>query len=90
MDDFVLALERTLHFLQTSKYDGGLAAFSDAKVIVEESLARYRKDKVFGFRDKSKIRFLFLPTNELQEISVLNGWGDEFIEIAQIVDGFLG
>jgi hypothetical protein len=90
MDEFVLALEKTLEFLQNSQHDGGLAVIDNAKLIVEKSLAGYRKDKAFSFRDKGKIRFLFLPTNELQEISVLNGWGDEYMEIAKVVDSFLG
>ena len=89
MDKFVIALERTLRFLQNSQHDGGLGVVSDAKIIVEESLNRYKKERTLGFRDKGKIRFLFLPTNELQEVSVLNGWGDEYMEIAKIVDDFL-
>jgi hypothetical protein len=90
MEEFVLALEKLLEFLEKSQHDGGLTVVSDAKIVVENSLARYKKDKVFGFRDKSKIRFLFLPTNELQEIFVLNGRSNEYMKIAKVVDDFLG
>jgi hypothetical protein len=90
MEKFVLALEKTLELLRNSQHDGGLAVIDNAKLIVEKSLVGYRKDKAFSFRDKGKIRFLFLATNELQEISVLNEWSNEYTEIAKTVDEFLG
>lgn len=49
----------------------------------------YRQTGKFSFWGKCKLRFLFLPVNELQEMSVINGWGDEYLEIAETVDEFL-
>jgi hypothetical protein len=32
------------------------------------------------------VKFLFAPTNSLQEISLSNGWGNEFINLSNTVD----
>ena len=36
--------------------------------------------------DKSKLQLLFLPTGPVQETSMANGWSDEMLELAQIID----
>ena len=36
--------------------------------------------------DRAKIRWLLLPTGSLQEIAIGNGWGDEFVELASVLD----
>ena len=38
------------------------------------------------FSALEKIQFYFLPTGKYQEISISNGWGDEFIEFAENFD----
>ncbi len=35
-----------------------------------------------------KLHHLFAPTEDLQEISMSSGWGEEFIEISRIIDSF--
>lgn len=89
LDKFVFALERTLELIQNSKYDGGLVCLEESIPLLEKQLADYRKNGKFGFWGKCKLRFLFLPTNELQEISIINGWGDEYLKIAETVDCYL-
>jgi hypothetical protein len=39
--------------------------------------------------DRDELRVLFAPTGPLQELSIDNGWGDEFLSLAQQVDAFL-
>ena len=36
-----------------------------------------------------ELLFLLLPTNSLQDISIDNGWGDEFLKIADQIEGVL-
>lgn len=43
-----------------------------------------------GRRPRMRLGFLFLPTGDLQEISMANGWAEEFLELAEIVDAYVG
>jgi hypothetical protein len=36
--------------------------------------------------DTKRISFLFAPTGVIQETAMDNGWGDEFLRIAAIID----
>lgn len=37
-----------------------------------------------------QVKHMFAPTGSLQEISISNGWGSEFLELAERVDKFVG
>jgi hypothetical protein len=39
--------------------------------------------------DASILRQLFAPTGAIQETSVDNGWGDEFLVLSDVVDAYL-
>lgn len=39
--------------------------------------------------DVEQLNFLFLPTGCIQEISIDNGWGDEFVELSKPLDEFV-
>jgi hypothetical protein len=39
-----------------------------------------------GILDKIQLNLLFAPTGSIQEISIDNGWGAEFIKLAAEVD----
>lgn len=82
-------MERTLELVRGSEYDGGLAGLEEAESLLAAQLEDYRRNGKFGFWGKCKLRFLFLPTNELQEISIINDWGDEYLKIAETVDCYL-
>lgn len=49
----------------------------------------YKRKKRFSFVGKSKIKFLFLPTGALQEISITNDWTDEYLQISEIIDEYI-
>jgi hypothetical protein len=36
--------------------------------------------------DINNLKFLFAPTGSLQDISIGNGWGKEFLELASLID----
>ncbi len=38
--------------------------------------------------DLKTIALLFAPTGDIQEISMTNGWSDEYLEISQVVDTY--
>lgn len=83
-----LALKRTLLLLQRSES-------SDWASLPVEEVIRQLKVELDKARnsqplDTKKLEFLYAPTGSLQEISIENGWGKEFIEIADIIDQFMG
>jgi hypothetical protein len=38
--------------------------------------------------DISRLSFLFAPTGAIQETSIDNGWGDDFLRLSEIMDRF--
>ena len=57
---------------------------------VSETLKVIHKQLIFIDNrrvQKSKLYYLFLPTGPLQEISMQNGWSDEYLLIAERFDG---
>ncbi len=90
MDYLISALEKTIKLLENSE-DSAWANYSvdEAKEILQSELENYKQTREISSSAKSRINFLFLPTSALQEISIDNGWGDEYLEISDIIDGFL-
>jgi hypothetical protein len=86
----IAAFERTLEFLAESQ-DSSLSnkTATEAGDILESELKRLRDGRSFSFFGKSKIKFLFMPTGALQEISIVNGWGDDYLEISAVVDQYI-
>lgn len=83
----VLALERTILFLRKSE-SSDWASLSIEEVIRQ---LKVELDKAGNPQslDINRLRSLYGPTGSLQEISIDNGWGKEFIEIANIIDQFI-
>lgn len=90
MQKLISALEKTIDFLNNSE-DSIMTDKSAFEVqeILEKEIKRLKENKNFSFFGKSKIKFLFLPTGALQEIAIVNGWGDEYLQIAAIVDEYI-
>jgi len=40
--------------------------------------------------DAKNLSLLFAPTGAIQETSIANGWGDEFLRISETIDQFAG
>lgn len=90
MDYLISALEKTIKLLEKSE-DSAWANYSvdEAKGILQTELENYRQTHELSASGRSRINFLFLPTSALQEISIDNDWGEEYLEISDIIDRFL-
>ena len=89
MRKLISALEKTIEFLEVSEdSDWSAQSANDAKNILKEELKSLKEKRRFTFAGKSKIKFLFLPTGTLQEISGSNGWSDEYLQLSKIVDSY--
>ena len=84
MQKIVKALEKTLMFLRQSE-DSLLAKYSVSELI-ETINTQLDKARTFQQVEAEVLRKLFAPTSSLQEISMANGWGNEFIEISRTID----
>ncbi len=80
------ALRRTRELVARSE-DSDWSTRSARKL--EKKLDRLIRSIERGWRPKLRLGFLFIATGDLQEISLANGWGDEFLELAEVVDGYL-
>ncbi|QQO07619.1 hypothetical protein [Breznakiella homolactica] len=56
---------------------------SEVKDFITESIKAINRNKEI---DKEKLLYLLLPTGSLQEISIENGWGEEFLKLASKVE----
>jgi hypothetical protein len=81
------ALEKTVALLRSS--EASAWAPEDPLEIVarlEAAIAALQR----GARlDRADLAFLFLPTGPIQEISIHNGWGGEFVALAAAVDALI-
>jgi len=78
------ALQRTCELLESSE-DSAWTPKS-ASQIRSELLEIVAAIQCGADYDKSKLQFLFLPTGAVQEISLANGWGEEMLKLADVVD----
>ena len=90
MQELISALKQTIDLLEMSE-DSALSnqGASEAQAILKKELVSFTEKQKFTFFGKSKIKFLFLPTGALQEISISNNWGDEYLKISEIVDRYI-
>lgn len=82
--NLVAALERTMERLASSE-DSLWTSWSAAEVR-EELDAALRAIRQGGRVDGAALRLLFAPTGPIQELSMANGWAEEMLRLAEVVD----
>lgn len=90
MEKLASTLQQTLSYLRRSE-DSIYSHLTVAEIIQqleeeEEELAKIKNSKPIN---KSRLSLLFGPTASIQETSIDNGWGQEFLEPSSIVDNYL-
>ena len=86
INTLISSLEGTISFLQNSQPSGW--ANMSIEEIIQELESEIAKAKNFQPIDAKLLGFLFAPTGAIQETSIDNRWGDEFLRISEIVDQF--
>lgn len=80
------ALEESILYLRNSQPS------NRANLTIEEVIANLEselnKAKSSQTIDMKLLRILFAPTGVIQETSIDNGWGDEYLKISEIVHQF--
>jgi hypothetical protein len=82
--NLVAALERTVERLASSE-DSPWTPWSAAEVR-EELDAVLLAMRQGGRPDEATLRLLFAPTGPVQELSMANGWAEEMLRLAEVVD----
>lgn len=82
IEDVISALEKTLDFLKKSE-DSLYGSLSVDELIrqIESEIEKTRNSQSIDYMN---LRCIFAPTGSLQDTSIDNGWGEEFLEIAKI------
>lgn len=87
MEKLIETLQRLIQLLKESE-DSIWSPDSVAELtqLLEEELHKTQNAQPI---DKERLSYLFLPTGSLQETSIDNGWGDEFVRLSSIVDEYI-
>jgi hypothetical protein len=84
IEPVIQVLEKTIFFLRQS------ATSQYARFSVEELISQleYELDKIkkFNLIDRERLGYLFAPTGSLQDTSIDNGWGRNFLSWQNIFE----
>lgn len=85
--DLYQSLEQTIAYLKHSE-DPIYSHSTVAEIIqqLEEEIVKIKNSQPI---DKNRLSLLFAPTGGIQETSIDNGWGQEFLELSSVVDNYL-
>jgi hypothetical protein len=87
VEKLISALEETLSFLQNSQSSDW--AHMSVKEIITRLENEISKAKNLQPMDAKCLRLLFAPTGAIQETSIDNGWGNDFLRISEVIDELL-
>ena len=87
IEKLIFTLEETIYYLR------GSHSSDWAHLSIEELMRRLEAEVVKAKNlkpiDVNLLERLFAPTGVMQEISIDNGWGTEFLRISQVIDEFI-
>ncbi len=86
MEKLATALEETILFLKQSE-DSFWSSLSVREIITQLE-DEIRKIKSSENIDARRLGLLFAPTGCIQDTSIDNGWGNEFVELSKVIDEF--
>jgi len=86
--DLIVALQETIAHLRKS--ESSIWAGRSVEEIVQDLESELAKAQTSRRLDTDLLKSLFAPTGAIQDTSIDNGWGDEFLRISQIIDQFTG
>jgi hypothetical protein len=78
-------LERLCSLIRAS--EDSLFAIDDTSQLLKQLEKEVKFLKTHGrIKNPSAIKFMLLPTNSLQDIAIDNGWGEEYIKLADQIE----
>lgn len=88
IEQLISVLEETVSYLSHSRTsDWSSISLEEVIQSLESEVAKLKNSQPF---DAKLLDFLFAPTGAIQETSIDNGWGEDFLRLSAIVDQFTG
>ena len=87
IEKLISALEETIGLLKNSNSSDW--ASMSIEEIIEELESEIAKAKNSERIDTKLLGFLFAQTTAIQETSIDNGWGNDFLRISEVIDELL-
>ena len=87
IENLITTLEETIRLLKSSQSSDW--ASMSVEEIIRELEAEITRAENSERIDTKLLSFLFAPTGSIQEISIDNGWGDDFLRISGVIDELL-
>ena len=84
IDSLAITLEKTLALLRKSK--SSLYSNLSVEEVILQLEEELNKRKGLRPVDMRRLKALFAPTGAIQDISIDNGWGTEFLILANVLD----
>jgi hypothetical protein len=84
--DVAAALVRTLQRVESSEASDPDDSVEDIARGLRRAIAALESGEPV---DPSSLGFLFAPTGSLQDLAIYNGWGEEFLVLAEVIDRYL-
>ena len=84
--DIVDILENIKDYIQGKNTDVTWSSFESEEDVIVTNNNHILKLRNNEFSKIDELYLLFLPTSDLQEISISSGWGKEFLVIAEKFD----
>lgn len=86
MKEVIKALQRVKEIVENYQMDLSYSTYKSKEELVNNLELYISKLKVNDFSLNIEISLLFAPTGDLQEIAIDNGWSEEYMELAEIID----
>lgn len=87
VDNLISALEETLNCLRNSVSSD--YAHMPVEEIIKKLELELAKVKMSLPLNANLLSFLFAPTGAIQDTAIDNGWGDEFLKLAEVINRFI-
>lgn len=86
VEKLISAVEEAILFLRESQSsDWANMSVEDIIQQLESEIVKAKKSQPI---DSKLLGILFAPTGAIQETSIDNGWGDDFLRISELIDQF--
>ena len=87
IENLITTLDETIRLVKSSQSSDGASMF--VQEIIRELESEITRAKNSEQINTKLLSFLFAPTGSIQEISIDNGWGDDFLRISGVIDEVL-
>ena len=86
MIEVINVLEKVKDIIKNYEMDLSWSTYESEEKLINDLNLYICKLKENDFSYNEKIKFLFAPTGDLEEIAISSEWGEEYIQLSEIID----